>query len=744
MRKQILFILVLIMSLTLSAQKQINIHSQSFGTESFEISESDSAGFSNDQSIFYLYLNAGQQEFQVSEIDSITFSLINENIIYIEYNDNDVIVTNPLAGIGVEVETAGANVTVTSTSEVRYITYALSGNTSNGMFKIYSDEHYNLLLNGVEIENPDGPPLNLQSGKNVNIILEPDTDNILADGAEYADPPGEEDQDGTVFSEGDIKISGSGSLTIHSNGIEQDGIYSKDGITISEGTITVASASNDGIHGKDGVDITGGAIEITSNGDGIDAKNGVLAMYYGEVTIHSTADDVKAMKSDSTITVMAGIINVFLDGDQSKGIDADQGVYIYGGEINIDATGGVVLEESGSGYDPSYCSAISSDGDIIFSDCEVDISTTGDAGRGVSCDGNLNIREDALINIEASGDGAKYTNEEGDDDGYHGSCLNADGDLLMTGGVITLSNSGSGGKGISVDGEINLPAGDIIPELNITTTGNPILITQGGGWGQSSDYDESKSIKADNLITINNGLFTIQSADDGIKSDAGITINGGFINITGSIEGVEAPEIIFNGGEIYITASDDAVNATYGVGGEQSDGSLLSVTGGYLMLNTTGGDAIDSNGDFMISGGTMIVHGPPSQPEVGMDVNGDKLVSGGFIIVSGTNSNMTENFSSGSSQYSVLFRTNNSQSASTIFHIEDAEGNDIVTFAPNRRYYSMLFSSVMLATGESYSVYTGGNSTGDYVDGLYTGGTYSGGTLATTFTVSGMTNTVWF
>jgi len=127
-----------------------------------------------------------------------------------------------------------------------------------------------------------------------------------------------------------------------------------------------------------------------------------------------------------------------------------------------------------------------------------------------------------------------------------------------------------------------------------------------------------------------------------------------------------------------------------------------------------------------------------------MDVNGDKLVSGGFIIASGTNSSMTENFSNGSTQYSVLFRSNSSQSANTIFHIEDAEGNDIITFAPERRYYSMLFTSDEITNGITYSLYTGGTSTGNNVDGVYIDGTYSGGTLKTTFTLNGMINTVWY
>ncbi|MCB0298470.1 MAG: dockerin type 1, partial [Calditrichaeota bacterium] len=111
---------------------------------------------------------------------------------------------------------------------------------------------------------------------------------------------------------------------------------------------------------------------------------------------------------------------------------------------------------------------------------------------------------------------------------------------------------------------------------------------------------------------------------------------------------------------------------------------------------------------------------------------------------SGTNSDMTEGPVQSSSQYSVLLRTNQVISAGTLFHLEDASGNNLVTFAPTRQYYSIIFSSADLNTGTTYRVYTGGSSTGTLKDGVYTGGTYSGGTLRTSFTLSNIAQTVWF
>lgn len=757
MKQILLFNLLAVLGTVLFAQDKMMVHSQN-GTETFEITEDDSLYFNADQSKAYFNIAGSLTEFSVEDIDSITFDVNTDSTIYVTYDGISVSVINPLSDAGVAITTDGADVVVQSTADIKDINYILSGTTDDGMFKIYSEKRFNLLLNEVHITNADGPAINSQSGKKALVDLVAGTTNSLTDGTDYADPVldnegEEEDQSATFFSEGKLIFAGSGSLTINSLGSDQHGLRSDDYIQIDEGTITVTSAVKDGIHAKEGFYMNGGTVNVTSSGDGIDSDEGVLEITGGNITINSEADDVKGIKSDTTLTISGGVINMTVAGVQSKGIDSDLGITISGGTINIETTGGVLLESSGSGYDPSYCSAISCDGDINISGGTFNITNEGEANRGISCDGNLVITGGDLT-INASGDGAKYTNELGEDDSYHGSCIKVDGNFTFNLGSIILTNSGSGGKGISVDTEIIVGDGDSSPVLNVTTTGTSITITAGGGGGgpggpggpggSTGDYDESKAIKGDGAITFNSGDVTISSADDGIKSDESISFNDGTVSITRSVEGVEAPTITVNGGEISIHASDDGFNATNGNGGEADDGSMLSFTGGYIHVSASGGDALDSNGDISISGGTIVAHGPQSSPEVGMDVNGTCLISGGLLIVSGTNSNMTEGASSGSTQYSLLLQTSSMISAGTLFHIEDSEGKNIVTFAPERSYYSIVFSSSDLTNGSSYNVYTGGSSSGEEVNGLYTGGTYSGGTQKTSFTISSSVTNVSF
>jgi hypothetical protein len=71
-----------------------------------------------------------------------------------------------------------------------------------------------------------------------------------------------------------------------------------------------------------------------------------------------------------------------------------------------------------------------------------------------------------------------------------------------------------------------------------------------------------------------------------------------------------------------------------------------------------------------------------------------------------------------------------------LVHIQDSNGEDILTFVPRKNIQSLSFSSPLLEEGETYTIFYGGSSTGTVVDGLYQGGSYSGGTQLASFKVS--------
>lgn len=171
----------------------------------------------------------------------------------------------------------------------------------------------------------------------------------------------------------------------------------------------------------------------------------------GSITIMSTTTDIKGIASESSMTISGGLITMTISGNQSKGFKSKQAMSLTGGIINVTTSGGVVLKVSGSGYDPSYCTAFKSDTDIQISGAEITVISTGIAGKGLSANGNITI-ESGKVQVTTSGNGATYTNTSGVKDTYNSTCITVDGNLNILGGTVITSSSGSGSKGLSVDG----------------------------------------------------------------------------------------------------------------------------------------------------------------------------------------------------------------------------------------------------------------------------------------------------
>jgi hypothetical protein len=230
-----------------------------------------------------------------------------------------ITITNPLAAAGVSITETNGDVTVKSTvAEVEYI---LSGTTTNGSFKIYSDKKFKLTLNGANITNADGPAVNIQSGKRVFLVLADNTTNTLADGTTYT-ASGTEDMKATLFSEGQLVFSGNGSLNLKGN--YKHAICSDEYVRLISGNITVTGAVSDGIHTNDAFISDGGTVNITATGDGIQCEEGYIVINNGAFKINVADKGICATwDTDNTI---------------------DPYVTINGGTIDITSTAGEGIE----------------------------------------------------------------------------------------------------------------------------------------------------------------------------------------------------------------------------------------------------------------------------------------------------------------------------------------------------------------------------------------------------------------
>jgi hypothetical protein len=623
-----------------------------------------------------------------------------KDTVVVVYSGTSVAVNNAFANDGVSIATSGADVTVTSKNTTKEIVYLLSGTATKGSFKIYSEYRFNITMKGVSLTNSAGPAINIQSGKKGTIHVLSGTTNNLTDGTTYA--TSSEDQKGAFFSEGQLSFMGTGTLNVTGN--YKHAIASDDYVAISETNLIVKSAVKDGIHANDYFEMNNGTVNVTASGDGIVAEEGYATINGGSVTVNSVDDGITAAYdgTDASITPY---------------------VLIKGGNIKVTTTG----DKGNAIKSTSYTSIGTAEA--------VTLTVGGKGAKGIKTNGDFTLSA-GTVKIIVSG-AAYYVTADADIAASAG--INCDKNLAIKGGNLSITNTGAGGKGISVDGTATISGGT----TTISATGSTYTYN-------SANTSEAKGFKSDGAFTITNGELNIAATDDGIKSETSVTVSNGTINISKSREGIEAPTITFDGGVTNVTATNDGINVTKGTvsgGTESNDGSNLFINNGIIIV--AGSDAIDSNGNITIKGGTTIVCGPTSSPEEGIDVNGNFLVNGGTLIVGGSNSNMTKAMGAASMQVSMYLKTSSQLAASSLLHIENASGSEIVTFKPKNAVYYFHVSSPGLAKGTQYKIYYGGSYTGGgFVGnssgwGLYTGGNYSnaGGTLKTTTTTS-TTNTV--
>lgn len=306
---------------------------------------------------------------------------------------------------------------------------------------------------------------------------------------------------------------------------------------------------------------------------------------------------------------------------------------------------------------------------------------------------------------------------------------------------------------------IEITAGDDAIQVGTDfaiTDGTLSLIAGGGMNATLADELSGKGIKVEGNITIDGGSFTIDAADDAIRSEqdlvmnAGtlnlaatgkavhasynLTINDGTIVISNSDEGLEGGFITINDGNINIVASDDGINVS-----EPDDIPApllyyLRINGGYIVVNAAG-DGIDSNGSIDMTGGFVIVNGPTANDDGALDYDGIFNISGGTLIAAGS-AGMPAAPGDGSTQYSLLINFDSTLEAGTLVRIQTADGEEVLTFAPSKQFQSLVFSSPVLAENTSYEVYTGGSIEGTAEDGLYADSIYTPGTQQASFTIS--------
>ncbi|MBR0163428.1 MAG: carbohydrate-binding domain-containing protein [Lachnospiraceae bacterium] len=205
-------------------------------------------------------------------------------------------------------------------------------------------------------------------------------------------------------------------------------------------------------------------------------------------------------------------------------------------------------------------------------------------------------------------------------------------DLILAGtGTLAVTSSDNG---ISGKDDITIEGGTITVEsVADAVEANDTIEVAGGDITIVSKKDglhaENNDDNTIGDIRITGGTLTINAVDDAIHATTYLTVNGGALTLTAA-EGMEATLIEINGGTIDIAASDDGINAS---AKSTVATPCFTMNDGMLTIVMAQGDtdAIDSNGDLYINGGTIDI-----TAQSPFDYIGTAQWTNGTVIVNGT------------------------------------------------------------------------------------------------------------
>lgn len=419
----------------------------------------------------------------------------------------------------------GTPETVTSSGAYRY-----GGTLSDGSITVNIDTSTDkgtvyLILDGVDLTATCAAPILITEAQKAVIILENETRNKITQNVDNADENADLPS-AAIFSETDLTLTGGGTLELTTN--YNDGITSKDTLTIDGGTIVI-DAAYDGIVGKDAVTVTGGDITISAGKDGIrstndkDDEKGYVAIYGGNFVINSVDDCIQAVSSlaiyDGTFDLTAGsesetVENGFDEIPQNRD-DFDKNPPQM--PQNNDFT--PPQKPDGDNSEPPQMP-----NDDNFTPPEMP-ENNNDPPQMPNDEKRPNERGD-------HGDFRGF--EPQNDDGPSPKGLVCDGNVLIGGGTINIHNSYEGIEGakITIDGgDITVKSSDDGVNVDVNggefiMNGGRLVITAGGD-----------GIDSNGTITVNGGEIVVDTeavgpADTPIDHETGFTQNGGTVTDT--------------------------------------------------------------------------------------------------------------------------------------------------------------------------------------------------------------------
>ena len=408
----------------------------------------------------------------------------------------------------------------------------------------------------------------------------------------------------------------------------------------------------------------------------------------------------------------------------SSGIAVKEGSYtgykVEGTALTITSSGTYVV--SGSCSDGSIAVKKGTTGVTLVLN---GLTLTSQTTAPICCNKSTEVNIIAAAGTKNTLSDTKYNNDETYSDNELAEnavikCKDGSNVTISGSGTLTVNSNGKngikGGADLYEEDSNGNSTGTLLSEASLTVKDLTLNITASAGDG----------LKSDKVLDILSGTITVSADDDAVKCDYVLNIGskssaGPTINITKSAEGIEGAVINVYSGTVTFNATDDGINAANSDLGSYS--FAYNQYGGYVWVNVTNGDAVDSNGTINLYGGTLESYAPSQGDGDPLDAERGTTFAGATVLAAG-HAGMMQQYSA-QTPY-VIFSGNSLASSGSTITVKDPSGNTLYTAKAVRSLSYIVFSSDDLKSGETYTLYSGGSAVASATAGIQSSGGMGG------------------
>ena len=528
--------------------------------------------------------------------------------VIVTYSDNSAVVTS--AGNAVKHYITGADVALDLT-DAGVVEIIASGKSADGQLKIYGNSAVKLTLNGLELTSARSAAINVQNKSLLYLHLEEGTTNVICDAESQSDESyypdevaaADEKRNGAIYCKGSVVVSGSGILSL--TGKKKHGISVKSSLMIRPGVTLAINDVKDNCVKAEGITVLGGYLwaktsaeagKCLSSDADVTVKGGQLKLYTSGGSVYEEDENDTSspagVKADGNIYIYNGEMLCISTGEGGKGLNADGGITMDDGIVNVVTSGGKYVYNAALDLDSSP-KGVKADGEITINGGLLNIQVTGrsDGSEGLESkskitvnggevfvyayDDAINVGGDNPVGMEING--GKIFAFADNNDG-----IDSNGKLWVNGGLVIASGSGAPEEGLDCDRSQNF----------IVTGGT--LIGTGGAAISTSSSSTQRSVIYNGVQAKTGELFVITDAEGNpvLKYELPRTINGMSLFFSSPDIKSGGTYTVYSGGSL----SDNSVNwngwfedGTYTAGTELGTFTSSSLTTTVGQSNGPGG-----------------------------------------------------------------------------------------------------------------------------------------------------------